>query len=210
MTWKDDQEWERKWHDNCVNSYWEETKQIVYAKRMGLGAQSELGKYPIYNLDGKSVLDIGAGPYSMLLKTKNGGDLTALDPCDYPNWTKERYKAHGIKFLNMAAEKINTVARKYDEVWIYNCLQHTINPEEIIKKARKVSRVIRIFEWIDAGVTVGHPQDLKEELLNKWLGGVGKVEQMAESGCYGKAYYGIFKGDQYEVSPLGASPSTTK
>lgn len=210
MTWKDDQEWERKWHDDCVNSFWEETKQIVYAKRMGLEAISLLGKYPVYDLQGKSVLDIGAGPYSMLLKTINGGDLVALDPCTYPDWTKERYKTHGIKVLNMPAEKINTVAKKYDEVWIYNCLQHTISPEEILKRAKKVSKIIRIFEWIDTGTAIGHPQDLHEADLNKWLGGVGKVEELKESGCYGKAYYGIFKGDQYEVSPLGVSPSTTK
>lgn len=210
MTWKDDQEWERKWHDDCANSYWEETKQIVYAKRMGLEATSLLGKYPVYDLQGKSVIDIGAGPYSMLLKTINGGILRAVDPCDYLDWTVARYKSHNIVPIKKSGEDFIPKMKVWDEAWIYNCLQHTKDPEKILKNMRSYAKIIRIFEWIDTGVAIGHPQDLHEADLNKWLGGIGKVEELKESGCYGKAYYGIFKGDQYEVSPLGVSPSTTK
>jgi hypothetical protein len=62
---------------------------------------------------------------------------------------------------------------------------------------RSYSKIIRIFEWIDEPISIGHPQLLTEEKLNKWLGGVGKVERLDESGCHGMAYYGVFLGDHY-------------
>lgn len=198
MTWKDDQEWERQWHAECANSYWEETKQIVYARKMGIVAEKINGKYPVYDLKGQSIIDVGAGPYSMLLKTVNGGGLCAVDPCDYPEWTVDRYRSKHIKVIKEAGEDFTGFFGKiYDEAWIYNCLQHTKNPNKIIKNMRSYSKIIRIFEWIEEPISIGHPQLLTEEKLNKWLGGVGKVEQLAESGCYGKAYYGVFLGDHY-------------
>ena len=36
QTWKEANEWERQWHDNCLNSFQEELKQIEYMKRMGI------------------------------------------------------------------------------------------------------------------------------------------------------------------------------
>ena len=82
---------------------------------------------------------------------------------------------------------------RYDEVWIYNCLQHTEDPEFIIKNAKRYGKIIRIFEWVNMAINNGHPQLLTEEKLNKWLGGKGKVEQLnGQANCFGKCYYGIF------------------
>lgn len=190
MSWQDDQKWEAEWHSNCANSYWEETKQNVYAKRMGLVPDMVLGKYPVFDLQGKSVIDIGGGPYSLLLKCVNFSKAVVVDPCDYPKWTKDRYEAVGIEVIKETGEKELEIDA--DEIWIYNCLQHTINPQEIIANAKRHAKVIRIFEWIDCGTSIGHPHELHEESLNEWFSGFGKVETLNESGCYGKAYYGIF------------------
>lgn len=200
MSWQDEQHFELNWWGNCINTFWEETKQIIYAKRMGLKASMVLGKYPVYDLKGISVLDIGGGPVSMLLKCINRGKSIVIDPCDYPKWIDERYKEANIIYWRMKGEEIPTIApiEPVDEVWIYNVLQHVDDPKLIIENAKKVSKIIRIFEWIDNGVSPGHPHDLKEQKLNKWLNGIGKVEQLNESGCHGKAYYGIFLGNHYE------------
>ena len=201
MSWKDEQHFEKNWHGNCVNSYWEETKQIVYAKRMGLKAEMIDGKYPVYDLKGISVLDIGGGAYSMLLKCINFKG-TVFDPCDYPKWIEERYKEAGIEYRRMKGEDLDQINLTFDVGLIYNVLQHVDNPEKIIKNARKICSEIRIFEWIDNGISPGHPWDLKEEKLNKWLGGIGKIEQLNEQGCKGKSYYGIFKGDTFKENRL--------
>jgi len=69
--WQQAQEWEFGWWGNCVNTYGEETKQLLYAARMGLTAFHD-GKSPFnFDLGGASVLDIGGGPSSLLLKCTN-------------------------------------------------------------------------------------------------------------------------------------------
>lgn len=196
QNWEDNQEWEKHWHGDCVNSYWEETKQIVYANRLGLKAEGIYGKYPVFDLQNKSILDIGGGPYSILLKCINFSNATVSDPCDYPDWISARYAIKKIRHVKMKGEDYSP-SNCFDEVWIYNVLQHVYNPEQIVKNALKAGKIVRLFEWIDAGVSDGHPNDLKENDLNRWLNGIGKVEDMHESGCYGRAYYGIFKGNFY-------------
>lgn len=197
MTWEDHQQWERSWHGDCINSWNEETKQQVYAKRMGLEAIMELGKYPVYDLKEISILDVGCGPYSLLLKCKNFKGY-GIDPCDYPKWVAERYKEAGIEYKKMLAEDTTWTTEVFDEVWMYNVLQHTQDPELIMKNMRRAGKVLRIFEWIETEQTPGHPHILQADKLNEWVGGIGATEELHESGCYGKCWYGVFKGDNYE------------
>lgn len=196
MAWKDEQHFEKDWWGDCTNSYTEETKQITYAKKMGLKTDWDYGHYPVITLPPIRILDIGGGPVSMLLKCKGFKYGKVVDPCEYPTWIDERYKIKNITYDRIKGEDIPT-AITYDEVWIYNVLQHVDSPEEIIKRARKVSKLIRIFEWIDMPPVEGHPHTLTEEKLNEWLGGSGQVEELNENHCVGKSYYGIFKGDHY-------------
>ena len=198
--WEKANEWERQWHDTIgANTFHEEEKQFVYAKRMGIEVYRN--PHTPYNFKnyGK-VIDIGGGETSMLLKVEKPIDCAVIDPCDYPEWIHERYSYKQILFKNLKGEDLlepnnKTMLGEFDEAWIYNCLQHTEDPEKIIQNAKKIAKVVRIFEWIDTGVNVGHIQNLTEADLNKWLGGNGKVEIMNERGCYGPAYYGVFKGD---------------
>jgi hypothetical protein len=190
MSWEDDQEFERAWWGDCTNTFTEETKQLTYAYKMGLTCYSNNGKWPCYNLEGKSVIDIGGGPVSMLLKCENRGFCKVADPCDFPTWVVNRYTESQIAYIHTAAEEL--LWGESDEVWIYNVLQHTQDPELIIKNARNLAPVIRIFEWIDLPPHEGHPQELKEEDLNKWLGDTGTTEWLNENHCYGRAYYGVF------------------
>lgn len=194
--WNKEQQWEKEWHGNCVNSYNEETKQFVYARKMGLRFQHD-GKTPYnFDMEQKSILDIGAGPYSLLLKCSNFSKATAADPCDYPKWVYERYHSANIETMIVSGEKIS-LENIYDEVWIYNVLQHVQDPEKIIQNAKNHSKIIRLFEWIENGISPGHPHNLTKIDLDKWLGGDGKAENLNESGCVGLSYYGIFKGNHY-------------
>lgn len=205
--WEKAQEWEEQWHSNCVNSLNEELKQIVYAEKMGL-IRKPTSKTPYnYDLEGKSILDIGGGAYSLLLKCENfkknrEGDLgtSVIDPLmdKYPEWVIKRYETAGIVCKEMKGENLNTKSEVvFDECWIYNVLQHTDNPQKIIENALKASKVIRIFEWVEEPISDGHIHTLHKDELDKWLGGEGKTEQLNENGCIGLSYYGIFKGDNY-------------
>jgi len=187
---------EREWWGNCANTLGEELKQLVYAEKMGLTFQ-EINEVPfVIDLQGKKVLDIGGGPQSLLLKTING-NRAVFDPCDYPDWVAQRYAAAGIHYEKPKAEDIpdEVLDKSVDEIWIYNVLQHTDSPETIVRKARRIAKTVRIFEWINSEVNAMHPHSLTEEQLNEWLGGVGAVEQLnGINGCHGKCYYGVFYG----------------
>ena len=194
------QEFEQKWWGDCLNTAGEEAKQLSYASRMRLEFAPYLDKCWSIDLQHKSVVDIGGGPVSLLLKTHNRGPLCmVIDPCEYPDWVIERYREGGIAQYLRRGEDLDQISygEKHDEAWIYNCLQHTENPQKIIENARKRAKVLRIFEWVNTGTSLGHPHDLKPELLNEWIGGYGTTEFINETNngrdfAVGQCYYGVF------------------
>lgn len=196
MSWLEDNEWEGKWWSDCKNTLREELLQFSYAKRMKLEVYAD-DKTPYnINCNGNSVIDFGGGPVSMLLKCKNVGSLTVVDPCIFPTWIAERYACAKISYLQIKAEDYDGGYNKqYDEAWIYNVLQHTVSPEKVIQVAKQTARRLRIFEFIDAGISPGHPHELTEDKLNLWISGVGTVEQINENQAVGKCYYGVFDVD---------------
>ena len=198
-TWKKAQEWEHKWHSTCVNSINEELKQLIYAELMGL-KRTPNSKTPYsFDLGGKSILDIGSGAYSLLLKCENFGKSTVVDPLmnKYPHWVKDRYEIHGLKHTSVTGENFE-FNKVFDEVWFYNVLEHVYDPKKIIDNAKRLGKIVRVFEWLDTKQSIGHLQLLTESKMNKWLNGNGKVQKINKNGAVGKCYSGIFRGDHYE------------
>lgn len=195
--WHDAQHDEKAWWADCVNTYWEETKQIEYSKLMGIHfVPDERGPYSI-DLDGLSVLDIGGGPASLLLKTINPGQLVVADPCEYPKWVEQRYKAHGVKYIKVKGEDLDKPEFncRFDEVWMYNVLQHTDKPDKILENALNAltkTGQLRFFDWVNTPTNTAHPISLTSQKLEGWLGQPGQVMSMAAKGCYGDAFYGVF------------------
>lgn len=175
---------EKKFWGDCTNTFDEDQKHYVYAKYMGL-KQEHLS----FNVFNDRILDIGGGPTSMLLKCINLKEGLVCDPIEYPEWTKLRYLEKNIKVKIIRGEDIEE--KDWDEAWIYNCLQHTDDPEKIIKNALKSAKYFRIFEWIDVDPHDGHPQKLSRDFLDNIIGKKGKTVELAESGCFGLAYYNI-------------------
>lgn len=193
MNWNQANEWEREWHGNCANSYNEETKQYIYAHHMGLDRYktSRYGQVG-WDFGEQAILDVGGGPYSLLLKAK-AARMTVVDPCRYPEWVAVRYAGCGIDFLNIKAESMD-FDQPFDEVLLYNCLQHTEDPEAIINKIWQNAKTIRVFEWINEPISQGHIHTLTREDLDKWLGAEGTVHELNQNPCIGTAYTGIFAG----------------
>ena len=197
MTWNDAQKWESGWWGNCINTIGEELKQFAYAEKMGLTIFHDQKSPFNINASRMNICDIGGGPASMLLKTSNRGDnCVVIDPIldNVPGWVKERYNTANIKTSCVQGENLLSIHcnQEFQEVWIYNVLQHTQNPELIIKNAKQISKIIRIFEWIDTPINKGHPHSLNERKMNNWLGGIGKAEYINKNTAVGKAYYGVF------------------
>lgn len=187
---------EKDYWGDCCNTFFEERKHYVYARLMGIPIVHEV----YLDAAGKSILDIGGGPVSMLLKTVNPGPtMMVADPIEYPSWVYARYAARDIGCIVKAGEYLKgqdatrMLSNLFDEVWIYNVLQHAFDPELVVRNARKLAPVIRIFEWIDFPPHAGHPHMLRENILNAWLDGRGYVEWLARDGCYGNSFSGVFQ-----------------
>jgi hypothetical protein len=167
------------WQD-CVNTHHEEGKQFVAAKRMGLRADWAVGHPPTYDVQGRSVIDIGGGPVSILLKCSNRGRAVVADPGVFPDWVLARYEHVGIEYWRTDGEDISGYT--FDEAWIYNVLQHVRDPALVIERARELASTIRIFEWIDIDPYAGHPHLLTEVFLNECLSSPGFTVELNERG----------------------------
>jgi 2-polyprenyl-3-methyl-5-hydroxy-6-metoxy-1,4-benzoquinol methylase len=191
QTWKEAQREERAFWDDCRNTFGEELKQQLYMRRMGF--------YPLsstygFDMKGRSVLDVGGGPVSVLLKciNLNMNDDThrakVIDPCEYPEWVYARYRQAGIAYEHIPAEEMNESG--WDVGLMYNCLQHVVDPKAIVRKLIAAARVVKIFEWIDVPPHPGHPHQLRAEDLERWTGRKGEVELFnGLNECYGLAWY---------------------
>jgi 2-polyprenyl-3-methyl-5-hydroxy-6-metoxy-1,4-benzoquinol methylase len=190
QTWKEAQDWELNWHTSYPFHYYEQIKQEVYAEKMGLTID-----YPDLDLKGNVILDIGGGPVSMLLKYKNKNGSVVADPLmeRFPQWVRQRYDDSDILYDDSPGESSLTGSWNRDETWMYNVLQHTEDPQAVVRNAMEKGKIIRVFEWIEEPVSPGHLHTLHEKDLNEWFGGTGKTEKLNDRGCVGLAYYGIFK-----------------
>jgi len=203
---QEEYKFESDYWGNCVNTLDEDIKHFLYANAMGI---PRVSAYEL-SIGGRKILDIGGGPSSMLLQVKDHGGSKVIDPIEWPSWTAERYKSHNIEFEQKTGEEINETG--WDEVWIYNCLQHVIDPQKIIENAKKAAPVLRIFEWLDIPVHEGHPHELKEDLLNEWIGQPGNTIHVTfgdytdylktnllrfnRDGEGAKCYYGFFEHEK--------------
>jgi hypothetical protein len=183
----DHDHFEKEYWGNCANTFDEDQKHYVYARFMELTRV-----HYSFDVKGKRILDIGGGPSSMLLKCINLTEGKVCDPLQYPDWTKLRYAGHNINVQVIAGEEIDEEG--WDEVWIYNCLQHVDSVERIINNAKRAAPILRMFEWIDIPPHPGHPQMLTKQYLDDLIALPGSnTTSLGENGCYGTAYYGVFK-----------------
>ena len=157
--WQDAQKFENDWWGQDWSPRWDEeiTKQRTYHRLMGIDRE---------DFGPAQILDVGCGPVSLLQRTKHGPSR-GIDPLTMSDKTKDRYREARVEVLNVPAEEMPT-DRTFDEVWMYNCLQHTRDPHEIIRRiiaCTEPGTNVRIFEWIETGTSAGHPQNLTESLF---------------------------------------------
>ena len=193
-----DLKFESDFWGSCCNTFQEEQKQLVYAQLMGIKWVTGGPKLDEWGFDtkGLSILDIGGGPVSMLLKGVGLESGTILDPLSFPNWVRQRYESKNIDLVTDKGENLDRMfivdEVAFDECWIYNVLQHVDDPALIIRNARSAAKLIRIFEWIDIPAYGGHPQELTKDKLEEWLGAPGQTQYLSRDGCHGRCFYGAF------------------
>lgn len=111
-----------------------------------------------------SVLDVGGGPSSLLLGLPAMARRTVLDPLTFNESDEERYRAEGILRDTTPAEKY--AGAPHEEVWLYNCLQHVMDPTAVLDMcAKKAVRAIRLFEWVNVPTDELHLHTLSSRAI---------------------------------------------
>lgn len=189
---------ERDFWGTCANSFGEETKQILYMREMGFPLVRDWRSAFNFDFGGRSVIDIGGGPVSVLLKRVDDGASWVVDPMFLPEWARRRYVETGVVYIEKSGETFTKLRamrddegklRQFDVGLIYNCLQHVDDPAKVITNALRVSKTLRMFEWIDIPPHEGHPHMLTQSMLEEATGQRGVVKQFyGEYECTGRAW----------------------
>jgi hypothetical protein len=187
IEWMKAQREEQGYWGSCGNSYTEETKQFIYMRKMGFTCIQTANSAHSFDAGGKTILDVGGGPVSVLLKFINLQRGKVIDPCPYPNWVGMRYEAAGIEYSRQLAEEMDESG--WDVCLLYNVLQHTVDPEKIVKKCVAAAKEFHCFEWIEIPPHPGHPHCLLAKQLQAWSGKQGDVATFhGVNECFGKAW----------------------
>lgn len=192
--WQRHNDYERRFWGDCRNTLGEQLKQEIYAKYMGLYRQYPSRWRWNFDLKGKSVVDIGGGPVSLLLRCSNFSKAVVVDPCPFPQWVLERYRLGMVEFVQQRAEEYEPPQR-FDEAWIYNVLQHVQDPEKVVRVARSAARKLRVFEFIETPIKEGHPHSFTKEDLDAMFGQEGLAETFDDTQWnfdWDQIYFGVF------------------
>lgn len=161
----------------------------IYKDYSGIHGKSSMD----LDFKGKKVIDIGGGPCSILLRANGGkrrelnptieswgvdksttktANGVVIDPVICSEYVKIRYNYFNIDFINDDAESLYKYYNEinyFDEAIIYNCLQHVMNPVEILDQVIKVSKKIRICEPINVPTDALHLHTFTSGYFEKYF-----------------------------------------
>jgi len=188
--WEAAQEGEREFHMTPAYRAPERHKRERYRSLIGITEAMP---------PGLSVIDVGGGPESLLLDYPdiNG---TVLDPLTFGEDDELRYAKAGIKRLITPVEEWNAlecISELYDEVWVYNCLQHVRDLDEAFRQICLMGKRVRLFEWCEIPTDKMHLHTLTADGIRKAMSGYtieNEVEGEWTIGDYlsGKFYAAVF------------------
>lgn len=143
------------------------------------------------NLDGKTILEIGPARISALLYCENYKNSFIVEPIVYED-SEHLYADKPIKFIRDMYEECESP--KADEIWLFNVLQHILDPDLFIEKCKNNSKVIRFFEPINTAIEPHHPHSFTKEDYEKYFGDSvkfyrGSTEWVHTADCV----YGIYE-----------------
>lgn len=202
--WAEAQKHEAEYWGNCLGmrAWGEFVKQEMYGREMGLFEEYGKDMQGELDMQGRHVLDIGGGPVSMTLRCVNAGRLFVADPLPWPRSALRRYANYGITFIQKPAEELPDPGDSglFDEVWVYNVLQHVDDPQKVMHNATRhvaPGGRLRVFEWIHIPADKWHPHVLTPEMLLNGYTGLRvlrvRTPRLKEFWSDANAFVGVFE-----------------
>lgn len=194
--WQQAQNAERKLHtlglEEGINHY-QKTYQHYFAF-------VQLG----FDLGGLSVMEVGPADFPALRYCKNYAGIV-IEPM--PSEHLQQFcKDAGVILFESPMENIDENMEGLqaiqksgsvwlaDEIWLFNVMQHIIDPQAFVAKCKSLARRIRFFEPINYPTSEYHPHTYTMEDFRNWFGDCvkeykgGSVAGFHESDCA----YGVF------------------
>lgn len=142
----------------------------------------------------KIIMEIGCADVPALMFCSGYKPSYIIEPMPSPILL-ELTKELPITILVAPAE--DTVFPLVDELWLFNVLQHVIDPDVIINKCKEAASTIRFFEPINDHIDVCHLHTFTLEYFQKYFGTCtkhyedhkGRVKNFHEH----EAAYGVWK-----------------
>lgn len=118
------------------------------------------------DLHGKDIIEIGCADVPALYFCNNfvGGIVEPMRS----NILSELCEEKGMSLIKCALEEMYPIPQ--DEAWIFNVMQHVIDPELFILKLKQFGKTIRFFEPIKTGITSYHPHSFDVDDFTRWFG----------------------------------------
>lgn len=179
--WKQAQAEERKQH---IYSYEEGVKHYKksydnYLKYLGTD----------YNHEGKTIVEIGCADFPALQHVTAENKIV-IEPMMSTILSEICY-FNDIEYLQRPVEEIKMPPS--DEIWLFNVLQHVIDPDTFIDKCKASTKLIRFFEPLNYPADVCHPHVLTEEDFTRWFRHFAIYKDKVEGFHQWDCTYGNFK-----------------
>lgn len=112
-------------------------KGIVYKLLYRLSEKSTMGELKKIIGAGSKILDVGCGIGLFLSRLKSMG-INDIEGIDFSEFAVEHVKSRGIGCFRGTFMEFDGKAGSYDMISMNNYLEHTLNPLDELKKARKL------------------------------------------------------------------------
>lgn len=141
----------------------------------------------------RNVLEVGCADIP-LLHYHLQSESSVCEPMPSPILHKichiEKISMHYCKF-----EDLEEPSEQFNEVWIFNVMQHIQDPEKFIEKAKRIGKSILFFEPIDWPIEIYHPFSYTLDDYKRWFGDCvqfykgGSIKGFHEANCA----YGVWR-----------------
>lgn len=121
-----------------------------------------------FDVKNKKILEIGPGVFAALIYCQNTTQSAIVEPMDLPENVRQFYESRGIKIFKNAVEDLEF--EQYDEVWVFNVMQHIWNPDVFVAKLKAISKRILFFEPIGTPLDDLHVHSYTLQDFQKYFG----------------------------------------
>lgn len=126
-----------------------------------------------FSQGGKSIIEVGPADFPALAYCSDYAG-TIIEPMPSP-MLEEFCEVNGVLLLPYPLEGLTEIVPISDEIWLFNVMQHIIDPEIFIEKCKIAAAVVRFFEPIDEKECIYHPHAYDEYDFREFFPGAVKI-----------------------------------